>query len=683
MLKKLLSGMLAFALVLGSGLIPTDSFSGDDGNDFYLSARAVTTQCDTYSGSNVNKQNYSTYGTTVKSYLTECSDETFMRVQAGAVDGNLLIEYYDKDYNIQSTKLVALELPIFGAFYATDSNYYVLTGQNNLDEDDSVEVYRITKYDLNWNKIASGGLFGANTYIPFEAGSARMVTSGKYLLIRTCHQMYMTSDGYHHQANVTIQVDVDTMEITDSYTMIMNSGYGYVSHSFNQFIGTVDNSIVGVDHGDAYPRSIALVKYNTDFTGGVFTPTYYKKCTVVNMLPISGSVSNNYTGASVGGFEISDSKYLVAGNTINQDEFDTASTRNIFVSSVSKNLTDEPVINYITDYEEGSSSASTPQLVKTGDNKYMLLWLYDSKVNYVQIDGDGNVVGDIKTMEGNLSDCVPIVSGNKLIWYTWNNNANTFYEIDLSDMSGNETVIENGHECYYTDATEDTYIVTEKCENCEYSQQILAPNEMSVWWKDPDDTTGYYWSYYSNYYEIGEELKVWGSLSYPSNDTITEKITDIEVTISDPSVMEYVSTSSDMGKFVMLKSGTVEVTIQPEHAPYLKKTYSITVLPEQSDNVKYQLSGSEKLRFIYIADIEDLENAETARVNISGLTGDFSDDYSITQAYKSIYANGELVEAPEGKCFVISPTIYLTGYDKIKAQYFLDDVDKGVRVYMK
>ena len=45
---------------------------------------------------------------------------------------------------------------------------------------------------------------------------------GKYLVIHTSHEMYQTSDGYNHQANVTIQVDTETMTITDSFTKVMN-----------------------------------------------------------------------------------------------------------------------------------------------------------------------------------------------------------------------------------------------------------------------------------------------------------------------------------------------------------------------------------------------------------------------------------------------------------------------------
>lgn len=81
-----------------------------------------------------------------------------MRVQYGSQIEGLLVEYYDKDYNITDTKMIQQELPIFGGFYATDSNYYVVTGQKNTEENNNVEVYRITKYDKQWNRVNTASL---------------------------------------------------------------------------------------------------------------------------------------------------------------------------------------------------------------------------------------------------------------------------------------------------------------------------------------------------------------------------------------------------------------------------------------------------------------------------------------------------------------------------------------------
>ena len=125
---------------------------------------------------------------------------------------------------------------------------FLITGQTNKEQSADVEVVRITKYDKDWNRISSTGLYDCNTTVPFDAGSCRMDMLEKYLMIRTSHEMYASDDGYNHQANMTIQVDTDTMTITDSYYGVMNTGWGYASHSFNQFIKMEGNNIIAVDH---------------------------------------------------------------------------------------------------------------------------------------------------------------------------------------------------------------------------------------------------------------------------------------------------------------------------------------------------------------------------------------------------------------------------------------------------
>ena len=254
----------------------------------------------------------------IYSYLAECDNGKLMRVQWNGT--TTVVEYYDKDFNLVQYKELEAELPIFGGFYEGSDAYYIVTGQNNAEQSADVECFRITKYDKSWKRIASTGLANCNTTVPFDAGSLRMTEANGYLLIRTCHQMYTSEDGYNHQANVTIQVDENQMQITDYYTDIMNVSYGYVSHSFNQFIKTDGNHIVAVDHGDAYPRSIALIEYPTDFTTGKFISNlgWGENCKSTDLLSIAGNIGDNRINASVGGFEVTNSAYLVAASSIDQ-----------------------------------------------------------------------------------------------------------------------------------------------------------------------------------------------------------------------------------------------------------------------------------------------------------------------------------------------------------------------------
>lgn len=387
-----------------------------------------------YTGSNVNSQNYYRWSSTVKSYLTQPDAQTIMRVQGNAVSG-VLVEYYDLSYTLLNTKIVAQELPIFGGFYETSSNYFIISGQTNPEESNTKEVVRVTKYDKDWNKISTASLANCNTVIPFDAGSLRVSQSGNYLIIRTSHEMYTSSDGYNHQANMTFQVNTASspMTITDKQYTVYNIGTGYVSHSFNQFVKVDGNQLVAVDHGDAYPRSIVLIKYGRDVSTGLFNST----CTNVPIMTFPGTIGNNSTGASVGAFEISSANYLVAGNSVVQDSTNTSrTTRNIFVASVSKSSS-AVTMNWITNYSEGTTTTTTPQMVKIAADTYVLIWSRGDQVYYTKINGSGQKVSDIYNFSGSLSDCAPIVVSGKIVWYTWSSADVKFYEISTTNLAEN------------------------------------------------------------------------------------------------------------------------------------------------------------------------------------------------------------------------------------------------------
>ena len=494
--KRMLSIVLSGAMAVSTA-VSARSFS----------AFAVA-QCVAYSGSNVNDQDYVQWSDTVKSYLTVCDNGNYMRVQSGAIEGKLLVEYYSSDFEPLSTKLIDNELPIFGAFYDSGNNYYVLSGQENPKQNDSLEVFRITKYDKNWNKIKSCGLYGANTTVPFDAGSARMTHSGAHLLGRTCHEMYKSSDGNNHQANVTIEVDMPSMTITDSYTGVMNVDYGYVSHSFNQFIKTDGNHIVALDHGDAHPRSAVLVKYNSDFTTGKFFPSYFEQVSNIDVVtyPEYTAGHYNYTGAAIGGFDVSSSSYIVAQSTVDLDYINTSETRNVYVSAVSKDLSTNK-LNKITSYAEGTASASVPQLVKINNNSFLLLWARDTKVSCVKLNADGTVNGSIHTFEGSLSDCQPVIKNGRAVWYVYDKNNVTFNSLNLSNLDDIKTVdVKTGHdyETKYASKTDGT--VTQTCKSCGYVNKFTVPTSTTVYWRTDLSNTSFSSVLSKTQFSVGDSI---------------------------------------------------------------------------------------------------------------------------------------------------------------------------------
>ena len=554
MLSIVLSGAMAVSTAVSAG-----SFS----------AFAVA-QCVAYSGSNVNDQDYVQWSDTVKSYLTVCDNGNYMRVQSGAIEGKLLVEYYSSDFEPLSTKLIDNELPVFGAFYDSGDNYYVLSGQENPKQNDSLEVFRITKYDKNWNKIKSCGLYGANTTVPFDAGSARMTHSGDHLLVRTCHKMYKSSDGNNHQANVTIEVDMPSMTITDSYTGVMNVDYGYVSHSFNQFIKTDGNHIVALDHGDAHPRSAVLVKYNSDFTTGKFFPSYFDKVSNIDVVtyPEYTAGHYNYTGAAIGGFDVSSSSYIVAQSTVDLDYINTSETRNVYVSAVSKDLSTNK-LNKITSYAEGTDSASAPQLVKINNNSFLLLWARDTKVNCVKLNADGTVNGSIHTFEGSLSDCQPVIKNGRAVWYVYDKNNVTFNSLNLSNLDDIKTVdVKTGHdyETKYASKTDGT--VTQTCKSCGYVNKFTVPTSTTVYWRTDLSNTSFSSVLSKTQFSVGDSIDFW---LYDD--------TDYTVEFSDRSMVsvnKLENYANDIRRITFKNGGSLTVKIYPTYNPSVAKTYKLT-----------------------------------------------------------------------------------------------------------
>ena len=563
--------------------------------------QAAEVACTTYTGDNIEDQNYeySQWAKPIRSYLTY-ENGTYMRVQAGADANGYVVEYFDSSFTITGRKIVPQELPLFGGFYEMNGNYYILSGQTNENESDSTEVYRITKYTKDWNRVASCGLYGANTTVPFDAGSARMAACGNYLMIRTSHEMYAI-DGVNHQANVTIQVDTSTMKITDSFTKVMNIDCGYVSHSFNQFIQMENGKIVAVDHGDANPRSIVLVRYPSVVTSSGFTRgiSYSSTCKATDIVAFEGTKGANYTGATVGGFEISDTAYLTAGSVDIDSTAKYSAGQDIFVGVVSKS-TDAVTVNKITNYTAGQGTTDTPQFVKIGTNSYMLLWHRGSSVYYTKIDGNGNQVGAIYSLAGDLSDCVPVLAGDKLVWYTWKNETLQFYQIninDLSDYTVKNVVSGHSYQVSATNASDASVVLT--CSKCGQSHTEYVVKSFAVYWYGPADN-GYYYTNYESRYDTGTKLKfLLRNQTYSSESDSTNQNSEMVWESSDTSIATVSNLTDESGTVNMLKPGIVKISIYPKYNPSCKETATFRIGKEGAislDDCQISLSQD---RYVY------------------------------------------------------------------------------------
>ena len=391
---------------------------------------------------NYGNQNYSTSSATMKSYLYQREDGNFTRVEA--VDGKVVIEVYDQDFQLLTSSSVPMELDTFGGFHAGQGYNFLVFGRNNSGESNSQEVVRVVKYSKDWDRLGQASLTGANTETPFRSSSLRCAEYNGMLYIITSHRMFKSSDGLNHQANMFLSVRESDMAITDSYYSVSNIGAsGYVSHSFNQFI-IVDNQgrLVALNHGDAYPRAAVLYRYPQKAGGEKFIG---RGGSYVNVMTFQGATGENATGASLGGLAASESNYLTVGNTVIQDSsFASRKTRNVVLTVTGQQNMSNPKTVQLTNYpDDGQNSASTPQLVKISDDRFLVLWDVQSKTSYgfysldgtiayAFVNGSGVQQGQTYTAQGYLSDCQPILAGGKVVWYTTNQSAPVFYTLDAA-----------------------------------------------------------------------------------------------------------------------------------------------------------------------------------------------------------------------------------------------------------
>ena len=385
--------------------------------------------------SNVEDNNYGRgmTGEIVYSNLQVNSDGTISRIEG--INDKVIIETYDSSFKLKSQNSIQRELNFFGGFYSGEKYNFIVFGQHNPNEDDNVEVLRVVKYSKSWQKLGTASVKGENTYAIFQAGSCRMTELEGILFVDTSHTMYASdADRLHHQSNMLIKIDEETMQVTDCRSDVMNIvATGYVSHSFNQFILTDGEYVYTIDHGDGYPRGISICKT---------LPDKIKPESVAIPLEILGDFESNETGVSIGGAELSTNNCLIAGNSIEQQEtLDFNQARNIFLTITPKNnvTTEGSTIKWITNYNDGKEhEVRTPHLVKINDNKFLIMWEetineLDGSIKMVLVDENGNKLSDIITMGGRLSDCKPILYNNKVTWYvTVQESTPIFFSIDVS-----------------------------------------------------------------------------------------------------------------------------------------------------------------------------------------------------------------------------------------------------------
>ena len=437
---------------------------------------------------NASDNHYNTWSSVTNSYLVQNSDGTLTRLEN--TSSGIVVENYSADgKKLISRRTISKELNLFGGFYSGKDYNYLVFGQNNTSESDSKEVVRVVKYTKGWSKVNSCSISGVNTTKPFSAGSLRMEEAGGKLYVYACHEMYADSDGINHQANMLFTIDESSMSLTDSMYDVSNLTDGYVSHSFNQFIKADESGkyIYRVDHSESsnYTMNGSYLSVN-----GI-TLTKYKadgKSTAVNVsIPVKFDMNkSNYTGASIGGFELGSGNCLIA---YAKDVSSSCKTRNVYIS-VTDELFNGTQNIALTNYGTSSKvTCRTPQLIKINDNLFLVMWEeYNSSTGKtatktMTVDSNGKTVTKAISHSFGLSDCQPIVCSDGMVkWYVTNNSAPTLYKLspfaldDYHEHSYTKTVLSNA-----TCTTAGTVKYTCSCGDF-YTETIPATGHKSSGW---------------------------------------------------------------------------------------------------------------------------------------------------------------------------------------------------------
>ena len=363
------------------------------------------------------------------------------------------IEYYNNSLQITGRKEIAMELPLWGGFYAGSDGYYLIEGQKNTAEDDSAEVIRVIRYDTNWKRSGAASitsnpdLFGGQVRYPFDYGCVEVTENNGKLFIVTGHEGYVDpSVGQGHQGFLMIQVDPSSMS-----GKIVSCD---LWHSFSQYIKSRDAYLYVLEQSEG-SRCTKLTRYNSS--------TLEEK--TIELFPYGGSRTSVWAlpcYASVDGMAVSSDHILCIGTSIDQSKYDQVTSEtphNLYltVTPMSNFSKESTVTRQLTGYTGGGKGFMGVKITKITDNRFMISWeeydpnteeseskytdddnLSSSTLHYLFVDGKGNTLSREFTTAAPVSDCQPVVKDSKIVYYASNMNTLNFYSIDSNNGSASK-----------------------------------------------------------------------------------------------------------------------------------------------------------------------------------------------------------------------------------------------------
>ncbi len=372
------------------------------------------------------------WGSPEKSYLIKNENGTYSAIEFSE---QISVETYDADFNYLSSLKIKSDYPVFGGFLEGDEYNYIVTGQENLKENDSLTVINISVYDKNFRKIKDIPVKGCRTTVPFDACNVSMTENEDFLVLHTSRSQYKEKNGLIPQTGLTVIIDKKSWKVTNTLDKFQPN---HTSHALKGFVRFDSGKIVTANYSDATPVRGAFIQ-EMDTSGKLLSST--------DIFSVAGPASANCTGAMLGGFEVSSKSYITALSTIDHtlatDYGDTyiegvaVEERDILIAVTNKN-TKKTKTFPLTFYSGSGKTASVPYLVKLESGNFMVLWqrfeTFSNTSNtfcYAFLDKNGSLIGEAMQYNGYLSgSCQPVETDGKVMWYTNTSSGRVFYEIN-------------------------------------------------------------------------------------------------------------------------------------------------------------------------------------------------------------------------------------------------------------
>jgi len=326
-----------------------------------------------------------------------------------------VLNIYEVSNSKNNKKTLKKELPLFGGFHiGEDGNYYVVYGQLNYEESNTKPVYKVVKYDKQWNKLAEVDIKDAYVIRPFSAGNLSIDSQNGKLIVHSTRTRYLSEDGKNHQSNITFAIDMNTMQLIRNGEQWPSN---HVSHSFAAYVKIDGDQIVYADHGDAFPRAHA---FQIEKEGK-------KKLFVQEFAPsLGGSTGTNYTGTYLGGLEVGKSNYVVVSTYSKLYENDINS-QNVRVEYFGKDTNNPTAFTlWLTNYEaKDNVSITQSHIVKLDNQSFVILWEEirsgnkPNKLYYAVVSDSGDILQKPKELAGIPApgNMIPLVKDRTITWY--------------------------------------------------------------------------------------------------------------------------------------------------------------------------------------------------------------------------------------------------------------------------